>query len=273
MLAGARPLLGTSASPPSLSIVIPAYNEQYRLPSTLDDSLCYLRQLRRKWEVIIVDDGSTDDTAHVVTKAQMVEPRVRLLRSPLNYGKGAAVAAGARHSHGERILVMDADGSTSITFLHNLEGVMDRDRCDIVVGQRLDKRPWPRRLMGVVFKRVAATCVTQVADTQCGFKLLSADAAELTLTKLHITRWAFDVELLFLAEQFDLGVSSAQVSFSDVPGSKINWWTPAEMLFDVLQVGTFYRLGLWHPRGNRGGDELLLRPQRPWQTAYTEAIR
>ena len=99
--------------------------------------------------------------------------------------------------------------------------------------------------MGVVFAALTATCVSGVADTQCGFKLLSRDAAAATMPHLHVTRWAYDVELLFLAQRLGLSVGSCPVPSTDVAGSKIAWFTPAEMLLDVLRVSVLYRVGLW----------------------------
>ena len=107
--------------------------------------------------------------------------------------------------------------------------------------------------MGVVFAALTATCVCGVADTQCGFKLLTREAAAATMPYLHVNRWAYDVELLFLAQQLNLGVASVEVPAVDMAGSKIRWYTPIQMLLDVLRVSVLYRIGLWAvPRGGRG---------------------
>jgi len=139
----------TIARTPSLSVVIPAFNERERLPKPLAASLLYLRTQARDWEVIVVDDGSTDETAAALSSLREDEPhRLRVVRSPRNCGKGAALAAGACFAAGERILLMDADGSTPLTALQDLEDVMDRVGCSIVVGERCASRPWYRELMG-----------------------------------------------------------------------------------------------------------------------------
>ena len=242
---------GLCAAPalPSLSIVIPAYNERMRLPSTLEASLDYLATTDRSWEIIVVDDGSDDGTAAWTAAQRPDERRLRMLQSPTNFGKGAALAAGVRAAKGDRVLFMDADGGTPLAALPTLEALMDEGggSCEVVVGSRRDNapRPWPRQIMGVVFAALTATCVSGVADTQCGFKLLSRDAAAATMPHLHVTRWAYDVELLFLAQRLGLSVGSCPVPSTDVAGSKIAWFTPAEMLLDVLRVSVLYRVGLW----------------------------
>ena len=255
----------TVARTPSLSVVIPAFNERKRLPKPLAASLFYLRSQARDWEVIVVDDGSTDETAAALSSLREDEPhRLRVVRSPRNCGKGAALAAGACLAAGERILLMDADGSTPLTALQELEDVMDRVGCSIVVGARCASRPWYRELMGYTFRALASMAVSGVTDTQCGFKLLTRDAAALTLPHLHIERWAYDVEMLYVAQRLGLGVVSAQVPFEDVPGSKVTWWTPVEMLLDVIRVSTLYRLGVWElpQRGAQSNGKGSARPRR-----------
>jgi len=267
--------LGVVAPPPSLSVVIPAFNERERLPEPLATSLSYLRaQPSRAWEVIVVDDGSTDGMSATLQRMHADEPeRLRIVRSPTNHGKGAAVAAGVAVATGERILLMDADGSTPLSALPDLEQVMDERSCGVVVGERSDARPWYRQLMGTVFRRLAATAVTDVADTQCGFKLLTRDAAARTLPHLHVSRWAYDVEMLHLAQRLKFGVASTRVPSVDVPGSKVQWWTPAEMLVDVLRVSTFYRLGVWEaapPSASSSMDVRTAARRRGGEPAYVE---
>lgn len=259
-------VVGLPVHAPALSVVIPAFNERERLPTTLAASLAELHTSSREcprehapcflptcawplagtWEVIVVDDGSTDGTSATIDQLQASERRVRLVRSAINHGKGAAVAAGVRLAEGERILLMDADGGTPVTMLPHLERVMDRDGCGVVVGERCDERPWNRRVMGAVFRMLAASCIpgSGVLDTQCGFKLLSRDAGRV-LPHLHVERWAYDVEMLYLAQRLGLGISATRVDSTDVLGSKIRWWTPAQMLLDVLRIRIFYGLGLW----------------------------
>uniref|UniRef100_A0A7S0L6M2 dolichyl-phosphate beta-glucosyltransferase n=1 Tax=Coccolithus braarudii TaxID=221442 RepID=A0A7S0L6M2_9EUKA len=231
-----------------LSVVIPALNEEARLPPTLERVASYLQRNRADaYEVIVVDDGSGDRTAQAVVRIGL-SPALRLLRSETNCGKGAALAAGAMAASGELVLLMDADGATQIDELPYLEQQLPIHSPHIAVGSRvavLSKRPWRRRLMGRVFALTASSCVRGVEDTQCGFKLLSREAALATLPNLHVDGWAYDVELLFIAQELGIGITSVRVAWRDMPGSKITWSTPLVMLRDVLCVRCLYALGYW----------------------------
>lgn len=161
---------------PALSVIIPAFNERARLPTTLQNSLDFLRtEVGYEWELIIVDDGSTDDTAIWIADELADEPNMRMIRSTSNKnrGKGAALAAGCTYARGERLLFMDADGGTPLSALPQLEDVMSSTGCGIVIGSRSAAqsavpRPWYRRLMGFVFSGLTATCVSGVDDTRSG---------------------------------------------------------------------------------------------------------
>jgi dolichyl-phosphate beta-glucosyltransferase len=256
----------------SLSVVIPAFNEASRLPATLAASLQYLGSddmAHRRWEVIVCDDGSEDDTMRCVVQ----HPRVRLVRSRLNQGKGAALAAGVVRASGERILLMDADNGTPLSALPLLEEAMARTGSGLVLGSRLQSsRPWYRKLQGSVFRSVVAACIPDVVDSQCGFKLLTRAAARATFPHLNVQRWAYDVELIYLAQSLRLGVTSVAVPSVDVPGSKVRWHTPFEMLRDVLRVLISYRLGLWvAPTPPATGTETADLPRRC--DTFTEVMR
>ena len=239
-----------AGGPPTLSVILPAYNEATRLPPTLDASLAYLEAVvapDRGWELIVVDDGSTDGTSDVVRRHGL-GGGLRLLRAARNGGKGAALRAGAAAATGERLLLMDADGATPLSALPSLERALEEARCDVAVGSRaavLRQRPPHRRLMGAVFAALASSCVRELDDTQCGFKLLTRRAAARTLPHLHVTGWAYDVELLYLAQALGLGVTSATVPWADVAGSKVRPATPAQMAVDVARVGLLYGAGVW----------------------------
>ena len=208
---------------PSLTVVIPAFNEALRLPPVLDASLAYLQAEQRPWELIVVDDGSTDGTSEVVRQrcSSCEQGRLRLLRADGNGGKGAALRAGAAAARGDRIVLVDADGATPLSALPALERALDAAGCGVAVGSRSDvlqRRPPYRRLMSGVFSLLATSCVADLDDTQCGFeltlslslslslsrslsrtltrcgfKLLTRQAAERTFPHLHVSGWAYDV--------------------------------------------------------------------------------
>ena len=173
---------------------------------------------------------------------------------------------------------MDADGGTPLSALPSLEAVMDARGCGVVVGARggeKNKRVWYREIMGVVFAALTATCVSsEVKDTQCGFKLLTREAALSTMPHLRVRRWAYDVELLFLCEQLNLGVASCPVPSTDVAGSKITVLTPAEMALDVLKVSLLYRVGPWDlPSGGAAQEMVTEAGERGAAGEYVEVSR
>lgn len=222
-----------------LSVILPAYNEAARIAPALDATLSFLSEAAggRSWEVVVCDDGSTDGMSDALCERYGGRwgARLRLLRSVQNRGKGAALAAGAASAQGERVLLMDADGGTPCSALPLLEEVMDRTGAGVVCGTRTQRasRPKYRALMGACFGLLARAAAPGVRDTQCGFKLLSIEAARATLPHLRVRRWAYDVELLYLARRLGLGVDAADVPAVDVRGSKVRWFTPAQMALDV----------------------------------------
>eukprot|EP00879_Flechtneria_rotunda_P017164 GHRR01017976.1.p1 GENE.GHRR01017976.1~~GHRR01017976.1.p1 ORF type:complete len:301 (+),score=93.61 GHRR01017976.1:235-1137(+) len=234
-----------------LSIVIPAYNEEDRLPATLDETLSYLQRRSNKqgpaftYEVIIVDDGSKDKTAAVATNyvKQHGVDAVRLLRLPVNSGKGRAVRDGMLIARGELCLFMDADGATRVQDMEQLEAAIkdvsmaswgcrkvitatptaqvadSSGPLGIAVGSRahlekaaVAKRTWLRNFLMHGF-HVLVTFVAghAVHDTQCGFKMFTRRAAAVLYTNQRLQRWCFDVELIFLAEQLGVPIKEVQV--------------------------------------------------------------
>jgi dolichyl-phosphate beta-glucosyltransferase len=214
---------------PSLSIVIPAYNEAERLPPTLREALGFVRREGRRAEVIVVDDGSTDGTSDETRRIAAAEPSVRLIRLPQNRGKGYAVRTGVVNATGERILFADADGSTPIEELHRLERAI-HDGASVAVGSRTlvaegvrVEAKVTRRLAGKVFQLlVRRLTVTNVADTQCGFKLFTAEAAHQLFSRLRMNRFSFDVEVLMMANRWGYAVSEVPVNWTHRAGSKVN---------------------------------------------------
>jgi dolichyl-phosphate beta-glucosyltransferase len=231
-------------SRPLLSIVIPAYNESERLPRYLPGVLAYCARVDGGAEVIVVDDGSKDATADYVAEIAVKDPVVRLVRQNPNRGKGAAVRRGVLESEGRFILFTDADGATPITECAKLLEAAQTG-ADIVIGSRKigggssvhRERSILRSLVGSIFYRITnLLAVPGIEDTQCGFKLFTRSAARQIFPELRETGWAFDVEVLFLAQKFGMLIEELPVNWTAVEGSKIRAKDAIRMLFALLRI-------------------------------------
>jgi dolichyl-phosphate beta-glucosyltransferase len=218
----------TAPDGPLLSVVIPAYNEEQRLPLYLPKVQAFCRALPSESEILVVDDGSKDGTVAYVQSLAAADPSIRLLRQPRNQGKGAAVRRGVQEARGAFILFADADGATPIGEAAKLLAA-GRKGTDVVIGSRKAAdsetrrdRSWLRGLLGSVFYRVTnLLAVPGILDTQCGFKLFRRSAAQRIFPQLHESGWAFDVEILFLAQKFGMSIAEVPVNWSAVDGSKV----------------------------------------------------
>jgi dolichyl-phosphate beta-glucosyltransferase len=214
--------------PPTWSVVIPAYNEAQRLPAYLSEVVAYFEGRGEPYEAIVVDDGSTDETAAGVLEAQSIHPAVTLHRLVENRGKGFAVRAGMRAARGALRLMADADGATPIAEVKRLEAVIQAG-ADLAVGSRALPDPSVRRdvqihrkISGEIFNFFARCMgVGNVTDTQCGFKLFRGAVAEALFGELETTGFGFDVELLMLARRRRYRVIEVAINWADQPGSKV----------------------------------------------------
>jgi len=209
---------------PTITVVIPAYNEAKRLPAILESTTHYLQQqFSSSFEIIVVDDGSIDGLASVICSTE-----ARLLRHDDNRGKGAAVRTGVLAARGSFVLVADADGATPISEELSLRDVI-LDGADIAVGSRFapsDKfrqRELLRGLTGHAFAAIArAMFGLPVLDTQCGFKMFRRPVAQ-HLFRLSIeSGFLLDIEVLLLAKQFNYKFAEVPVSWQEISGSKLN---------------------------------------------------
>lgn len=227
--------------PPTLSVIVPAFNEELRLAVSLEAMLQYLEGRGQTYEVLVVDDGSSDRTTEV---ARSYEARgVRVLRQAENQGKGAALRRGVVESKGDRVLLTDADLSTPIADLERLEPYLEK--VPIVVGSRAlpsseitEHQPWYRETMGKVFNWLLLSLgMTRITDTQCGFKLLRGDVAREIFPQLTIDGFAYDVELLWAAERRGLEVAAVGVRWANSPTSRVHpLFDSARMLADVIRL-------------------------------------
>jgi glycosyltransferase involved in cell wall biosynthesis len=229
----------------SLSIVVPAYNEQARLPDTIRRIQDYLS--KSEWvshEILIVDDGSTDGTAEAASAFARDSPYVRVLRNPANRGKGCSVRRGMLEARGEWRLFTDADHSTPIEEIDKLWAAMQRNGSEVAIGSRAMDRsligihqPGMRESAGKVFNSVMRAVVgLQIRDTQCGFKLFQGAAAQEIFSRQTQERFGFDVEILFIAKKHGYKISEVPVRWNHVDGSKVGMLTGLHAFSELAAV-------------------------------------
>ena len=232
-----------------LSVVIPAYNEARRLGPTLDRVAAYLGERGIGHEIVVVDDGSTDATPEVVRSHPA--PGLRLLVQEENRGKGAALRRGVAESRGARVLLSDADLSTPIEELEVLERRLDGG-ATVAIGSRAmpdsDVRvhqPRHRELMGKTFNLIVRLLgVRGLRDTQCGFKLLEGDLARRLFAELRTERYAYDVELVWLARRHGHRVEEVGVTWVNSPDTRVHPLADsAAMLRDLVLMRWRHRRG------------------------------
>jgi dolichyl-phosphate beta-glucosyltransferase len=227
---------------PTLSVVIPAYNEEGRLPATLGAVTAYLTSRGEPYEVVVAVNGSTDRTVDVAKAAAERDPNVRLIVTSLR-GKGRAVKGGVVASRGQRVLFCDADLSTPIDEAVGLADALD-ERTDVVIasreghGSRRLGEPYLRHLMGRVFNTIVrALAVPGIQDTQCGFKAFSRRCADDVFRRQTIDGFGFDVELLFVAHKRGYAIREVPVTWVYRPSSRVDPIRDTIRMFgDVVRV-------------------------------------
>jgi dolichyl-phosphate beta-glucosyltransferase len=230
----------------SISIVIPAYNEEKRLPATLDSVLSYLRA--RNWaatEVLVVDDGSSDGTAGLVEKMRSSCPELRLVKNPGNRGKGYSVRHGMLEARHDWILFSDADLAAPIEELDKLIGAAAEKKVEVAIGSRaLDRKLIEvhesrfREFAGICFNRlVRMVAGLKLWDTQCGFKLFQRDAAREIFRRQRLDGFGFDVEVLVIAQTLGYRTVEVPVRWRHGEGTKVRMLDDSLRMFaDVFQV-------------------------------------
>jgi dolichyl-phosphate beta-glucosyltransferase len=237
-------------APPRISVIAPVYNEEEWIASFIDQVREELQRLRVPWEIVVVDDGSTDSTTTVAAQAANLDNRVRLLRTD-HRGKGAAVRRGLLEAHGAWRFVADVDLSMPIDNLKLFLAALNREPVpDLVIGSREAPgaerigEPWLRHVVGRAFNAlVQAVVLPGIEDTQCGYKLITANAASAICPHLTIEGFAFDVELLFLARRRGFTIQEVGITWRCRKASRVRLGNGAAAFLDIVRVRLNARLG------------------------------
>jgi glycosyltransferase involved in cell wall biosynthesis len=226
------------------SIIVPAYNERARIGHTLERILEHVQQQKWSAEVVVVDDGSRDDTPQIVSRFAAEHPQVRLLQNPGNQGKGYAVRNGMLNAKGRILLFTDADLSSPISEAAKLFTALEKG-ADVAIGSRwldpslqFQRQSLKRQVMSRAFNLfLRAVLAVPYRDTQCGFKAFTRRAAEAIFPLQRITRWGFDAEIIYLAHRMRLQVVEVPVAWGHDERSTIHPWRDGfHMGKDTLKV-------------------------------------
>lgn len=232
----------------TLSIIIPAYNEESRLRKTVLEMRQWTLRSSMKVELLIVDDGSIDQTLTVAKRLAEQWQSVQVLSCP-HAGKGAAVRAGMLAAKGHYVLFMDADGATRLTEISKLMAVLD-EGYDIAIGSRVSTIPevivrtsLARKSIGRTFAVLVNLLIIRgIQDTQCGFKMFRHEVVKPIFSRQTLSGFAFDVELLFIAKKLGFRLKEVPVSWEAQPGSKVNVVIDSfKMLCDIIRIRWIHR--------------------------------
>lgn len=228
---------------PKYSIVIPAYNESARIPATLQAILHCVRARGWSAEVIVVNDGSTDNTAEMIRNCALTAPEVRLMENPGNRGKGYSVRSGLLQAQGEIVMFTDSDLSSPIEEAERLFAAIELG-ADIAIGSRwlesnrqTHRQPLYRQFFGRCFNAVTRMVMgLPFADTQCGFKAFTRAAAQTVFQLQTIERWGFDPEILFIAVKRGLRVREVPVSWAHDERSRVSYLKDGLKMLEEIAV-------------------------------------
>jgi dolichyl-phosphate beta-glucosyltransferase len=231
-----------------ISIIIPAYNEEKRITESLKRVANYMNEKGWEYEIIVVDDGSTDQTLAVVDGARPKIRHIKLISYPTNMGKGFAVRIGVLESKGDIVLISDADLSTPIEEIEKLLPFIDISKggkCAVAIGSRalpesqiIIKQPLWRQFMGKVFNKIVRILViNDFVDTQCGFKLFDGESARRIFALAKVNRFAFDVEILLIAKKLGFFIKEVPVKWLNSEQSKVSPVLDSlRMLKDLIKI-------------------------------------
>jgi len=215
-----------------LTIVIPAFNEAKKIEDTVNEVTGYLNEKGHSYELIIVDDGSEDDTLDIIKRYKTLNSNgsIKILENNPNRGKGCAVRKGITEATGEYILFMDADNSTRIFELEKMLPCFE-DGYDVIIGSRRLKnipddivisQPSYRHILGEIYIYISRLFFKiSVRDYNCGFKIFKSDVAKKIFSKQRMDDWSFDLEILFLVEKYNFRIKELPVNWKHCKGSKV----------------------------------------------------
>ncbi len=236
----------------SVSIIIPAYNEEKRLPDTIEKIIDFVNKYKLNAEIIVINDGSTDKTAEIVLKYN--KNNIRLINNEKNMGKGFCINRGVMESKNEIILFSDADLSTPIEFL--IPFLKNHEMgYDIVIASRACKgaekkikQPFIRDTMGKIFNIFVRTILgLNIKDTQCGFKSFKNNIAKDVFSKQTIFDFGFDPEILFIAQKKGYKIKEHPVEWYNSEGTKVKAIKDSfKMFFELFKIKKNYKKGLYN---------------------------
>ena len=234
-----------SSSCPELSIVIPAFNEEFRLPATLERVAAYLKACGRDAEVLVVDDGSKDRTAAVAESFRNKIPTLRVVPNGVNRGKGYSVRHGVQEARGRIVLFTDADLSAPIEEADKLIDALNTNNCAVAIGSRAVNRslitvhesPF-REFAGIIFNKLVRIILwLPFVDTQCGFKAFNRERCQIIFEQQTIERFGFDPELMYLARHHGLRAVEIPVRWGHSPATKVSMLRDSfQMFLDVFKI-------------------------------------
>ncbi len=232
-----------SPTGPELSIVIPAYNEESRLPATLERIAAYLKNCGREAEMLVVDDGSKDRTAAVAESFQSKISALRVVSNGVNLGKGYSVRHGVQEARGRIVLFTDADLSAPIEEADKLIEALEK--YDLAIGSRAVDRSLItvhetrfRELAGIIFNKLVRIILwLPFVDTQCGFKAFDRERCRIIFEQQTIERFGFDPELLYLARHHGLRAVEIPVRWGHSPATKVSMLRDSlQMFLDIFKI-------------------------------------
>jgi dolichyl-phosphate beta-glucosyltransferase len=236
------------------SIILPAFNESSRIGPGLESALAFVREQRWNVEIIVVNDGSRDDTADIVRRFMLQAPEIRLLENPGNRGKGYSIRNGMLNARGEILLFSDADFSSPICESIKLITAIAQG-ADVAFGSRwllaetqTRRQSLLRQFVGRAYNLLLRLVLgLPYQDTQCGFKAFTRRAAEVIFTRQQIEGWGFDPELLFIARKFGLKMTEVAVEWANDDRSKINPIVDGvKMFYELLTIRSYGMTGQYN---------------------------